>query len=33
VFRSQLVVSRNELVDALTELFHRTVFGTTAMST
>jgi AcrR family transcriptional regulator len=33
VFRSQLVVSRNELVDALTELFHRTVFGTTTVST
>jgi AcrR family transcriptional regulator len=30
VFRSQLVVSRDELVDALTELFHRTVFGATA---
>ncbi|HKA05279.1 MAG TPA: TetR/AcrR family transcriptional regulator [Acidimicrobiales bacterium] len=28
VFRSHLVVSRDELVDALTELFHRTVFGT-----
>ena len=30
VFRSQLVVSRDELVDAMTELFHRTVFGTTS---
>ncbi len=30
VFRSHLVVSRHELVDALTELFHRTVFGTEA---
>ncbi len=29
VFRSQLVVSREELVDALTELVHRSVFGTT----
>jgi AcrR family transcriptional regulator len=33
VFRSQLVVSRDELVDALTELFHRTVFGTAAAAT
>jgi AcrR family transcriptional regulator len=33
VFRSQLVVSRDELVDALTELFHRTVFGTTPVAT
>jgi AcrR family transcriptional regulator len=29
VFRSQLVVSREELVDALTELVHRSVFGMT----
>lgn len=33
VFRSQLVVSREELVDALTELFHRTVFGATPVPT